>query len=198
LSDRIHGGAAINLPGAEEIEIGSLGLNHVETANRTEPGFRRVHCVSNPCTFKINELVVGVTSTDILFHTSLDETNANLESGARLGRISQHMLQQRSYYPLFPPADGANLDLKRMDKWKIPCQPDLLIIPSKLNTFARNVLDKTVVVNPGHLTRATTGGTYAMMEIHPLAREVLEGAGGQDVKLQHGLSDRIRIEIKRI
>jgi len=195
---RPEGGRTLNIPGAEGIQVGTLGLDGIETVGR-DSGPRRVHCVSNPCTLKINEVVVGVTATDALFHISTDETSANLEPGSRLGRIAQHMLQQRSYYPLFPASSNTNLDLKHMDQWKMPCAPDLLILPSKLTPFARTVLDNsTVVVNPGHLTRDRMGGTYATMDIHPIARETLENAGGDDVALKHGLQDRTRVEIKRI
>jgi DNA polymerase alpha subunit B len=196
----------VNLPNAEGIEFGTLGLHHIEHVGRE--GMRRneaatrVHRMSNPCTLKINEFVLGVTSTDVLLHLNADETNGNLEPGSRLGRIAQHLLQQQSYYPLVPPpaslAMAVNLDLKRMDQWSMPCQPDLLIVPSKLTCFARIVLDGTVVVNPGHLSRGTTGGTYALMEVHPIKRETLETAGGANVEMEHNVQDRIRVEIKRI
>jgi DNA polymerase alpha subunit B len=196
----------VNLPNAEGLEFGTLGLHHIEHVGRE--GMRRdeaptrIHCVPNPCTLKFNELVLGVTSTDVLFHLNADETSGNLEPGSRLGRIAQHLLQQQSYYPLFPPpaslAMAANLDLKHMDQWSMPVRPDLLIVPSKLTCFARTVLDGTVVVNPGHLSRGTTGGTYALMEVHPIKRETLESAGGADVEMEHNIQDRIRVEIKRI
>lgn len=207
LTDRLpNGGRAVNLPNAEGIEFGTLGIHHIDNVGReglsNDQTFTRVHRMSNPCTLKINELVIGVTSTDILFHLNADETNGNLEPGSRLGRIAQHLLQQQSFYPLFPPpanaAMAANLDLKHMDQWRMPCQPDLLIVPSKLTCFARTVLDGTVVVNPGHLARGTTGGSYAIMEVHPIKRETLESAGGDDVEMEHNVQDRIRVEIKRI
>jgi DNA polymerase alpha subunit B len=202
LHDRLKRPKEMQLPGAEGIEYGTLGLQHVETAGRgDEEGFKRVHCVSNPCTLKINEMTVGVTSTDVMLHISTDETNANLEPGSRMARMAQHLLQQRSYYPLFPPPAAqtmaTNLDLAHMKEWSMPCQPDLLIVPSKLATFAKKVLDHSVVVNPGLLTRGTTGGTYAMMDVHPMKRDVLEGAGG-DIEMDHGIPDRIKIDIKRI
>jgi len=178
----------------------------VETAGREDgqpPShrhrYRRVHCVSNPCTLRINEVVVGLTSTDALFHMSADETNANLESGSRLGRLCQHLLQQQSYYPLFPASvHKANLNLKKMDQWRMPCQPDLLVVPSTLKTFSQTVLESTVAVNPGRLTLGRLAGTYAMVEIHPMEREVLERVRGDDVELRHAIPERTRIEIKRI
>ena len=189
-------GKELQVKGGAGIEVGTLGLKRLEDV----VGKGRVHCLSNPCTLKINEVVIGVTSTDVLFHISAEETNANLQRGSRLKRIAQHLLQQRSYYPLFPPHANkpTNLDLKHMQEWQMPCQPDLLIIPSKLTSFASTVLDSTVVVNPGNLSRGTTGGTYAIMEIHPFSRETLENGGGDDVQLPHRLNDRVRVEIKRI
>lgn len=175
-----------------DLQTGTLGLDGI--GDKKNP---RVHCVSNPCTLQVNEIVIGVSGTDTIFHMSADETNGNLVPGSRLARISQHMLQQRSYYPLFPPAPGTNLDLKQMKQWDMPCQPDILIVPSKLTSFARSVLD-TVVVNPGQLSKNTTGGTYGVMEIHPMKREALENAGGDDVELDHNMPDRMRLEIRKI
>lgn len=196
--DRLAQPHVLTIPGGEGVESGSLGLRRIQAGSaETKP---RLHCLSNPCTFKINEVVIGVTSTDSLFHISAEETNANLEPGSRLRRIAQHLLQQRSYYPLFPPPASmpTNLDLKEMHKWQMPCQPDLLIVPSKLTSFASVVLDSTVVINPGHLSKGTTGGTYALMDIHPIKRDVLDNAGGDDVQLPHGVSDRVSVEVKRI
>ena len=111
-----NGGKIIkNIPGGEGFQAGTLGLRSIQAGGKS-----RIHCIPNPCTLKINEVVVGVTSTDALFHISSEETNANLEPGSRLRRISQHLLQQRSFYPLFPPPANmpANLDLKQMKHWE--------------------------------------------------------------------------------
>ncbi len=104
LTDRLpNGGKAVNLPNAEGIEFGTLGIHHIDNVGReglsNDETFTRVHRMSNPCTLKINELVIGVTSTDILFHLNADETNGNLEPGSRLGRIAQHLLQQLQWLP---------------------------------------------------------------------------------------------------
>lgn len=181
-------------------EYGDLGLHFVESAGREEEKNRsnRVHCVSNPCTLKINELTIGVTSSDVLFHISSDECNANLPPGTRMTRIAQHLIQQRSYYPLFPAATGASLDLGKADEWEMPCQPDILIVPSKLASFAKPVLDRTIVVNPGELTKNTTGGTYATIDVHPIKRETLEDAVEADMEMFSGIQDRVRVDIKRI
>eukprot|EP00581_Thalassiosira_minuscula_P019634 CAMPEP_0183723324 /NCGR_PEP_ID=MMETSP0737-20130205/14933_1 /TAXON_ID=385413 /ORGANISM="Thalassiosira miniscula, Strain CCMP1093" /LENGTH=749 /DNA_ID=CAMNT_0025953585 /DNA_START=59 /DNA_END=2308 /DNA_ORIENTATION=- len=202
--------AGVKVPKKVDGQFDNLGLGYVELAGRenvakdSEP--QRIHCVSNPCTLRINDVTVGITSTDVLFHISSDECNANLPPGTRLTRIAQHLVQQRSYYPLFPAAKGASLDLGRSKEWEMPVQPDILIAPSKLASFARKVLDATIVVNPGELTKNTTGGTYAVVDVHPMKREVLDKGivkkeGESNAKndaMEKGVQDRIRVDIKRI
>ena len=80
----------------------------------------------------------------------------------------------------------------------MPCRPDILILPSKLACIARPVCNSTLVVNPGQLAKGTTGGTYAVLNIHPIGRETLEAAGGDDVELEHAIQDRVSIDIIRI
>ena len=226
------GGYELRLPGAEGISYGTLGLEHVETAGREDEGGgtslssstatagrKRVHCVSNPCTLRIDDLVLGLTSTDILHHLSADTADANLEPGTRLSRIAQHLLQQRSYYPLFPPPAAPplsssrsnssrisppNLELKMMDYWSIPVTPDVLILPSKLAPMARPVLgNRTLALNPGTVVRGTnTGGTYAVLDVRPAPSRAREGddeAPAVDLdESRSALQDRIRVDVKRI
>jgi len=200
----LTGDVPASIPREVAAKFGDLGLKYVELAGREElpknERQQRVHCVSNPCTLQINDVTIGVTSTDVLFHISSDECNANLAPGTRLTRIAQHLIQQRSYYPLFPAAKGASLDLSKAKQWEMPIQPDILIVPSKLASFARSVAESTIVVNPGELTKNTTGGTYAVMDVHPMKRELLESGmkkadGGMMGK---GVQDRLRVDIKRI
>jgi DNA polymerase alpha subunit B len=196
LKDSLTKREGSSLPGGEDFELGTLGLQYVETANRdnsNSKSFRRVHCVPNPCTLRINEVVVGITSTDVLLHTSVNETNGNLPAGSRLARISQHLLQQRSYYPLFP----ASINLDWQQSWEMPCRPDLLICPSKLSPFAKPVLESTLVVNPGPLTRDAAGGTYAVLQIHPMSRDSLENADAK-VELPHNVAQRTSVEVRRV
>ena len=54
-----------------------------------------------------------------------------------------------------------------------------------------------MAINPGHLAKGTTGGTYASMEIRPLDRTRLEEAE-DSAQLPHNLQDRLQVEVKRI
>jgi DNA polymerase alpha subunit B len=155
LIDLLRNDAELQLPGPIQFEYGSLGLQHIENAGRESSRSkavpsRRVHSVPNPCTLKLNEITIGISSTDALLHLSSEETNANLEPGTRLTRLASHFIRQRSYYPLFPVSSTAgmdiSMDLSKNDLWELPCQPDILLLPSKLASFCKCIFDKTVVM----------------------------------------------------
>ena len=50
----------------------------------------------------------------------------------RLARLSGHILQQHSFYPLFPAALTDSIDAEQIADIQIPVKPDILIIPSQL------------------------------------------------------------------
>jgi DNA polymerase alpha subunit B len=185
------------------LEIGTLGLNHVEEIGRSDVSVssskkKRVHCFSNPCTVQVNEVVFGITSTDVVQHICADETNARL-SEKRLLKISKHLLQQECYYPIFPP--NISVDYAHRAQTVMPCTPDVLIVPSKLNPFCSpvdgNGKQKCLVMNPGWLSKGTTGGTYASMKIHPMKREKLEEMDSK-IEVDHNVQDRAEVVIMRI
>lgn len=64
-----------------------------------------------------------------------------------------------------------NLDLIHMfDKYgyaQLPVCPDILILPSNLKPFAK-VVEGCVCINPGHLTKKTSGGTFAKISVPDL------------------------------
>ncbi|EKU20784.1 DNA polymerase alpha subunit B, partial [Nannochloropsis gaditana CCMP526] len=168
LADRIPGG--VPSPWFEEERLGDLGLPF---ASEKDGADKRLYCLSNPSFFTVNEVAVGVTTNDILCHLSGDEVSYN--PGNRLARLAAHLLQQQSFFPLFPPpADGqAQLDLRHADHWRMPITPDVLLLPSKLTPFVKDV-GGALCINPGTLTKGGGGGTYAMLHIHPLPAERLE------------------------
>lgn len=50
---------------------------------------------------RVNEVLVGVCSNDVLFTMSSDEVSQAIE-GNRLARLAGHLLQQQSFSPQFP------------------------------------------------------------------------------------------------
>ena len=166
----------------------------------------RVHVVGNPGLFKLNETVVAVTATDVLFQLSSQELFVNGRDGSalatlpRVARLASHLLTQRSFYPLFPPPAlaaaqaEAPVDLRQHAKWRLPVKPDVLIAPSKLQPFARDV-GGCLVLNPGHLARGAAGGTFAQLTVHPAADKPEDS---DDVRVAHDVPARARVEITRI
>ncbi|KAK1801482.1 hypothetical protein P4O66_022745, partial [Electrophorus voltai] len=113
---------------------------------------QRVTLVPDPCTLLIGGVTFGLTSTDILFHMGAEEINSATGSD-RFSRIMKHMLTQRSYYPLYPPAEEVSMDYEKFQQYgQMPLTPDVLIVPSELRYFIKDVIG-CVCVNPGRLTK---------------------------------------------
>jgi len=153
----------------------------------------RLHCLANPSTFTVKEMVIGVNTADILMDLSKQETSRG-QSGDRMGRLANHLLLQRSYYPLCPPAPGLNLVFDQLDKLAMPLSPDIMLLPSDLRFFAKNV-SGTMVVNPGRLSKFSAGGTYAKLAVHaPRRNDIPEEAR----KIQHSVQSRTVVQVVRV
>ncbi len=104
----------------------------------------------------------------------------------RVVRLSQHLLSQQSFYPLFPPPAGSNIDPvvdpRVKDGCRLPFAPDLFFVPSKLKYFAEAVPvpppavvegdsytegNDVVFVNPESIVKGVSGGTYASIKVLP-------------------------------
>ena len=77
-----------------------LGVLNIPFSKPSDPK-RRIHLLPNPCMFRVNEVLFGVCSNDILFSLSSEEISQNLE-GNRLARLAGHLLCQQSFCPQFP------------------------------------------------------------------------------------------------
>ncbi|XP_019739863.1 DNA polymerase alpha subunit B [Hippocampus comes] len=124
----------------------------------------RVTLVPDPCTLLIEGVTFGLTSTDILFHLGAEEISFGAGPD-RFSRILKHILTQRSYYPLYPPVEDVNMDYEKFQRFgQMPLTPDVLLIPSELRYFVKDVIG-CVCVNPGRLTKGHVGGTYGRVLI---------------------------------
>lgn len=128
---------------------------------------KQVHVVTNPITLSINEMVVGISSQDVL--SELRRENVHLAGKGQafsddfLARLSGNVIEQRHFFPVYPPqarenlskpkgidgevpdvggeerwAIGSSLDLgyMKLGEW-LNVRPDVLILPSVLNPFAK-------------------------------------------------------------
>uniref|UniRef100_A0A8C5S2T8 DNA polymerase alpha subunit B n=1 Tax=Laticauda laticaudata TaxID=8630 RepID=A0A8C5S2T8_LATLA len=128
---------------------------------------QRVLFVSDPCTLEIDGVIFGLTSVDLLFHMGAEEISRSSSLQDRFSRILKHILTQRSYYPLYPPPEDMMVNYEHFYPYaSLPVTPDLLITPSDLKYFVKDVLG-CVCINPSRLTKGQVGGSYAQLWVQP-------------------------------
>jgi len=144
----------------------------------------RFKCFPNPVQFQINDIIFAVSNNDIISHMYNEEfyrparsagfgspfkgnTGPNHRPMDRISRLTRHLLQQRSLYPLFPPAiDDANINYEHSKGFSLNIKPDILILNSAVRLFAKNI-DDVVCVNPGQVVHKVAG-TFSQFYIYPM------------------------------
>lgn len=139
----------------------------------------QINSITNPGTFSANEVKVACCTTDIIKQLSGEEISRNAAGGSkhRMSTLANHILCQRSFYPLYPPAEGIPLDFSLApEALEISSIPDILILPSDLTHFVRVVSvggksegeaqRKCLCVNPGRLARGEGGGFFVELNYH--------------------------------
>ena len=126
-----------------------------EPLPRKELGLpKQVRVVSNPVTLSLNETVIGICSHDVFYELRKEEVlHGRPKDGNLLSRLSKYLIEQRHFFPIFPPcsrdqlprpatdeglATGAMLDVgyaKLGEWWNV--RPDVLIVPSMLPPFVK-------------------------------------------------------------
>jgi len=115
---------------------------------------KQAKMVSNPVTVSLNEIVVGISAHDVLYELRREEVVVGRpKESSMLARLPRHLIQQRHFFPLFPPVDrtllqktgteegvatGMPLDVSylKLGEW-LDVRPDMLITPSALSPFAK-------------------------------------------------------------
>lgn len=125
-----------------------------DAISRKELGLPKVaRLVSNPMALNMNEIVVGVSSQDVLTELRGEEVFKGPAGGDMLGRLCRYLVEQRHYFPLFPPMDrkrlpktgtdegiatGAVMDLSYLKLGEmVNVRPDVMLTPSLLPPFAK-------------------------------------------------------------
>ncbi|GAV90433.1 DNA_pol_E_B domain-containing protein/Pol_alpha_B_N domain-containing protein [Cephalotus follicularis] len=134
----------------------------------------QITSLSNPGNFEANGVKVGCCTVDVIKQLGGEEIARNSADGApsdRISRLASHILNQRSFYPLYPPAEIVPLDFSLApEALDISSIPDILIIPSDMKYFIK-VLSlggkiegeepvKCICINPGRLAKGEGGGTF--------------------------------------
>ena len=128
-----------------------------------------VQVVTNPILLSINEIMFGISTQDILSELRRENVyqpgsgQSKGFEGDMLARLTSNVIEQRHFFPVFPPqsrenlpkptavpgevpepggeerlATGANLDISyiKLAEW-LTVKPDVLVLPSVLNPFAK-------------------------------------------------------------
>ncbi|KAL8949028.1 MAG: hypothetical protein Q9222_004837 [Ikaeria aurantiellina] len=173
---------------------------------------KQAKMVSNPVTISINEVVVAISAQDILYELRREEVVVGKpKENNLLARLPRHLIQQRHFFPLYPPVDrtflpktgteegvatGMPMDVSylKLGEW-LEARPDMLIQPSALPQFAK-VVENVLVVNPGPISKRKGAGTYAQLSIYP--RELTDQERSQGNLVAHRLFERARVDVVRI
>lgn len=122
------------------------------------------HFVPEPSTIKINDIEIAVTSTDVIKDLTMMSVSKT-SSSDKISRNFAHMLRQRSFYPVYPPAENVCMDFEAWNQYaRIYTHPRLFIASSDLATFNKEV-HGCVCMNPGKVVKGTNNGTYAKVVI---------------------------------
>ncbi|KAI2641907.1 DNA polymerase alpha, subunit B [Hypomontagnella submonticulosa] len=168
--------------------------------------------IGNPMTLSMNEMVLGISSQDILWDLRHEElVGGRVLDPHPLSRASRYLVEQRHYFPIFPPLDrqklpkagtadglptGAMLDTSYLKLGEmVNVRPDVMIMPSALPPFAK-VVESVLVINPGYLSKRRGAGTYARMMLFP--PKVIDQESSSGGMVGHKVFERARIEITRI
>ena len=88
-----------------------------------------------------------------------------------MARLTSHLLSQGSFYPLHPSSEEVNIDYEQSERYSaIAMVPNLLILPSDLAQFVREV-EGCTVINPGRVTKGEGPGTWARISVREGTKE---------------------------
>lgn len=121
---------------------------------------KNVRIIGNPMTLFLNEMLLGISSQDVLWDLRSEELVGGRPTDPNLfSRISKYLIEQRHYFPVFPPVDrkklpkvgtvdglptGAMLDTSYLKLGEMMnVRPDVMIVPSALPPFAKVRITKT-------------------------------------------------------
>ncbi|XP_026850755.1 DNA polymerase alpha subunit B [Drosophila persimilis] len=129
--------------------------------------YPNLHLLPDPSMVDLDGITLGVTSTDVVDHLLSHEFAAN--AGERMHRAINHLFNQGSFYPIYPPGDeDMSYDTQLALKYaQLRQLPNVLLLPGDQRHFIRLVSD-CLVINPGRLSDKK-GGTFARFLVAPTA-----------------------------
>ncbi|KAK5137305.1 hypothetical protein LTR08_000275 [Meristemomyces frigidus] len=186
---------------------------------------KQVQVVTDPILLSINEIMFGISTQDVLSELRRENVYQAAKGQAfnddMLARLTSAVIEQRHFFPLFPPQAreslpkptaipgevpeaggeermpvGASLDLAylKLGEW-LNVKPDVLVLPSVLNPFAK-VVEGVTCINPGTLSKKRGAGTFAALNVQARAVSDEERETGDAVG--HNVFERARVDVVKI
>ena len=161
---------------------------------------------SNPATFEVNDVSVGIINTDVIKDMCInmciknppaDQQQQQAANKPKIELVLQSILQQRSFYPLYPGSLVTPIEWEQYKGMMFSKTPDILITPSDLMLFAKNI-EGCICINPGTLYKQATAGNYAVITIDPHVVHEEYVAANDNMLFSNRASDRIRVDIHNI
>lgn len=89
---------------------------------------------------------IGLVSMDVLTALAREEISL-VKDRDRFASLCRHLLDQGSFMPLVPPSESIPFDQTMLDRASFSERPDVLILPSILQHFVKDV-EGTICINP--------------------------------------------------
>lgn len=160
----------------------------------------------NPATIRYAGTVLSCSSIDWLMSSTKEEISKSVSPVDRLSTLAAHIVQQKSYYPMYPPSGNIALDVSTPDALDIAAVPEILVTPSDLAPFAKctkltspsiNMDNESspvsqgssrdiICINPGRITKGATAGTFAHVYINKKGTT------------EERITSRCKVEIKKL
>lgn len=133
---------------------------------KAKTDYPNVHFMPDPCVVDINNVIFGLTSSDVMFQLGAEEISFNPPGASdRMARLAEHLLTQQNFYPLYPSPEDVNIDYEVFEYYaRMPCTPHVLVLPSDLKQFTKDI-QGCCCINPGRLARGQAGGTFSRVQV---------------------------------
>jgi len=189
----------ILVPSVRDLLAHHISWPQDRLGNRKALGLpKQVAMVTNPVTIALNEVVVAITAQDVLYELRREECTAGqltlpVAERDMLARLSRQLVEQRHFFPLFPPTGRANL--QKPSENALDVDVDTATDASTTTALATGamldtsylalaefshvrpdilitpsalppfakVVESVVVVNPGTLSKKRGAGTFVQM-----------------------------------
>ncbi|XP_022644766.1 DNA polymerase alpha subunit B-like [Varroa destructor] len=122
-----------------------------------------VIALHDPAILDVNGIQIALSSTDVF--RALTDTMVNVEENCGINRLAARMLlEQRSFYPVFPPHGDLTVRMPLANLITLETRPHLFVAPGTVAPFV--VAEKgCLFVNPGGLVKGMDAGSYALIDI---------------------------------